>query len=346
MTKARKGNFQESWKGTALFPRGPKNSITDVAGVKASHLTIQKDFEDGPGRPASVRTGLTAVLPYAMEKEMRLFAGCFVLNERGELTGYEVLDDFCYLNSPIVITNGFNVGVVYNAIFSSGLALKRVEIWPPVVIGIDDSYLSDMTSYVFSEEEVLRALGIASDPPLEEGSVGIGLGLRALGWKGGIGSSSRLLSLAGKQFALGALIASNHGNGGSEKERGSLTIIIGVDVPVLPHQIKRIAQGLASSIPSVLRPDFEDTVTCLMFSTANPMSMEQLLNAEHYGPPAFDYQMIDDSFLGQIMAAGREAVAEAILNSLIKAARVQGKCGRIVRTIPDSEWTKLKPQVS
>ena len=330
----------KSAKKTNLFPRGPKNSITDVPGVKAGHLTIQKDFEEGRGKLVSVRTGLTAVLPYAMEKEMRLFAGCFVLNERGELTGYEVLDDFCYLNSPIVITNGFNVGGVYNAIFSYGLDLKRVEIWPPLVIGIDDSYLSDMTRYVFSEEEILRAFGAASSGPLEEGSVGIGLGLRALGRKGGIGSSSRLLSLARKQFALGALIASNHKNGGAEKDKGSLTIIIGADIPVLPHQIKRIAQGLASSIPSILRPDFVDTVTCLMFSTANPMSLE------NEGPPAFDYQMIDDSLLSQITAAGREAAEEAILNSLLKAARVQGRLGRIVETMPDSEWTKLRQQVN
>ena len=330
----------QSAQKTDLFLRGPKNSITDVPGVKAGHLTIQKDFGDGPGKPASVRTGLTAVLPYAMEKEMRLFAGCHILNERGELTGYEVLDDVCYLNSPIVITNGFNVGVVYNAIFSFGLGLKRVEIWPPVVIGIDDSYLSDMTRYVFSEEEILRAFSAASDGPLEEGSVGIGLGLRALGWKGGIGSSSRLLSLAGKQYALGALIASNHKNEGTEKEKGSLTIIIGADIPVLPHQIKRIAQGLARCIPSVLRPDFADALTCLMFSTANPMSLED------EGPPSFDYRMIDDSFLGQIAAAGQEAVDEAILNSLLKAGRVQGKLGRIVETIPDSEWTKLKQKVS
>ncbi len=334
--RARKENLQESWKRATQFPRGKKNSITDVPGVKAGHLTIQRDFEDGPGKPVSIRTGLTAVLPYAMEKEMRLFAGCFILNERGELTGYEVLDDFCYLNSPIVITNGFNVGAVYNALFSYALALKRVEIWPPLVIGIDDSYLSDMTRYVFKEEEILEAFRTASNGPLKEGSLGAGLGLTALGWKGGIGSASRILSISGKPFKLGALVASNHGHKDLDKDRGSLTIILGTDIPVLPHQIKRIVQSLANSVPSSVQPDFADTVTCLLFSTANPMSME------NEGPRGFDYQMIDDSFLAQISGAGREAVGEAVLNSLLKATPVRGKSGRVVQTIPVSELAKFR----
>jgi D-aminopeptidase len=247
-----------------------------------------------------------------------------------------VLDDFCYLNSPIVITNGFNVGAVYNAIFSYALVLKRVEIWPPLVIGIDDSYLSDMTRYVFKEEEILDTLSKASDGPVQEGSVGAGLGLTTLGRKGGIGSASRILSISGKPFTLGALVASNHSHKDLDKDRGSLTVILGTDIPVLPHQIKRIVQGLANSVPSSVQPDFADTVTCLVFSTANPMSME------NEGPRVFDYEMIDDSFLGQITRAGREAVGEAILNSLLKATPVRGKLGRVTQTIPDSELAKFR----
>jgi D-aminopeptidase len=272
-----------------------------------------------------------------MEKEMRLFAGFFILNGRGEMTGYETMDDFCYLNSPVVVTNSFNIGKVYNAILSYGFALKRSEIWPPLVIGVDDSYLNDMPQYLFQEQEILDAFRKASDSPLEEGSVGAGIGLRALNWKGGIGSASRILALGERQFTLGVLVASNQGNEDSNRGGGSLTIITGTDIPVLPHQIKRIVGSLAANLPDWARPGVSDTISCLLFSTANPMGME-----DEEGPRLFDYQMIDDSFLGQIIGAGQEAAEEAILNSLLKAAPVQGKSGRVVRTIPDSELTKFR----
>lgn len=333
--KHKKGSAQR----TDLFPRGKKNSITDVPGVKACHLTVQKDFQDGPEKAVSIRTGLTAVLPYAMDKEIRVFAGFFILNGKGEMTGYETMDDFCYLNSPVVVTNSFNIGKVYDAILSYGFALKRAEVWPPLVIGVDDSYLNDLTRHLFKEEEILDAFSKASDGPIEEGSVGAGIGLRALKWKGGIGSASRILALGERQFTLGVLVASNHGNQHSNKGGDSLTIIAGTDIPVLPHQIKRIAQSLAANLPRWANPGDTDTISCLLFSTANPMSME------NDGPRLFDYQMIDDSFLGQIIGAGREAVGEAILNSLLKAAPVQGKSGRVVRTIPDSELAEFRQKV-
>ena len=337
--KKTENNKQRSAQRTDLFPRGQKNSITDVPGVKAGHLTVQKDFQDGPEKTVVIRTGLTAVLPYAMEKEMRLFAGFFILNGKGEMTGYETMDDFCYLNSPIIITNSFNVGAAYNAILSYGFALKRAEVWPPLVIGVDDSYLDDMTGYVFKEEEILDAFSKASDGPLEEGSVGAGLGLRALDWKGGIGSASRIFGLGERQYTLGVLVASNHGNT-DPNPGGSLTIVVGTDVPVLPHQIKRIVCGIAVNFSAGTKPSVTDTISCLLFSTANPMSME------NEGPRLFDYQMIDDSFLGQIIGAGREAAGEAILNSLSRAATVQGKSARVVRTIPDSELVKFTQKMS
>jgi D-aminopeptidase len=337
--KKTKKSKQDSAPRTSLFPRGQKNSITDVPGVKAGHLTIQKDFQDGPEKAVSIRTGLTAVLPYAMEKEIRVFAGFYILNGKGEMTGYETMDDFCYLNSPVVVTNSFNVGVVYNAILSYGFALKRAEVWPPLVIGVDDSYLNDLTQHLFKEEEILGAFHQASDSPLEEGSMGAGIGLRALGWKGGIGSASRILTLGERQFTLGVLVASNHGNQDSNQAGDSLTVVAGTDIPVLPHQIKRIVPGLAASFFPGTEPGVTDSISCLLFSTANPMSME------NEGPRLFDYQMIDDSFLGQIIGAGREAVGEAILNSLLKAAPVQGKSGRVVRTIPDSELAKVRQRM-
>ena len=325
------------------FSRGEKNSIIDLKGLKVGHLSVNKDHLDTSGEKAIIRTGLTAVLPYPMEKEMRLFAGSFILEGKNEITGYEVMDDFCYLNSPIVITNSFNIGNAYNAILSYGFALKRSEIWPPLVIGIDDSYLNDMRKSHLDEGDILETFFNASEDRLEEGSVGAGVGLRAFGWKGGIGTASRVFPLDKTHFKCGVLVASNHGNQRPlEKpeasthtdsgEEGSLIVIIGVDVPLVPYQIKHITKRLVNGL-SFFSPykNSSDSVVGILFSTANPMSMES------DGPFVFDFQVVDDSFLGTVIYAASEATHEALLNSLFKANSVQGRLGRQVETIPDEE---------
>jgi len=329
------------------FSRGEKNSITDLKGIKVGHLSINKDLLDPSGEKATIRTGLTAVLPYPMKKEMRLFTGSFILGGKNEVTGYEVTDDFCYLNSPIVITNSFNVGKAYNAILSYGFALKRSEIWPPLVIGVDDSFLNDMRKSYLDEKDILETFFNASEGMVEEGSIGVGLGLRAFGWKGGIGTASRVFSLDKTHFTCGALVASNHGNQkplkkpeinfrSEDGKEGSLIIIIGVDVPLVPYQIKQITKSLMNGLPfpSHLK-NSSDSVIGILFSTANPMSME---NDE---PIVIDFQVVDDSFLRTVIQAASEATHEALFNSLLKAAPVQGRLGRKVETIPDDEIDKL-----
>ncbi|NIO22284.1 MAG: hypothetical protein GTN76_16540, partial [Candidatus Aenigmarchaeota archaeon] len=272
---------------TGKYPRGEKNSITDIKGVKVGHLTVNKNIQRSPGnREGTIRTGLTAILPYPMAKEMRLFTGMFMLRGKNEITGYEVMDDFCYLNSPLVITNSFNVGRAYNAILSYGFSLNRMEIWPPFVIGVNDSYLNDMRTSLLDEKEILHVFHNASSGTVEEGSVGIGLGLRAFGWKGGIGTSSRIFHLGHQQFCCGVLVASNYGNQKSlvrqeaesdlmQNGDGSLIIIAGTNIPLVPYQIKQITSSLVSSLPSVnVLNNCLDSITCVLFSTANPMSME------------------------------------------------------------------------
>jgi D-aminopeptidase len=329
------------------FLSGKKNSITDLEGVKVGHLSINRDLLDPSGEKTVIRTGLTAVLPYPMEKEIRLFTGIYNLGAENEVTGYEVIDDFCYLNSPIVITNSFNIGEAYNAILSYGFALKRSEIWPPLVIGIDDSYLNDIRKSRLDEKDILDTLFKASEDRRLEGSVGAGVGLRAFGWKGGIGTASRVFSVSKTSFTCGALVASNHGNQEPLKkpdahsrsrdgEEDSLIMIIGVDVPLIPYQIKHITKRLVASFPSInsLKNSL-DSVVCILFSTANPMSME------NDGPFAFDFQVVDDSFLGTVIQAASEAARGAVLNSLLAADPVQGRLGRKVETIPDDEIIKI-----
>jgi len=330
------------------FQPGPKNSIIDLKGVKVGHLTIKKDTQDQSGEKISVRTGLTAVIPCEMKEEKRLFAGLSVFRGNNEITGYEVTDDFCYLNSPVVLSNSYNIGRVYNAILSFGFSLGRDETWPPVVLGMDDSWLNDWDKFSLDENQVVQLLHNCSSTHAEEGSVGLGLGLTAFGWKGGIGTSSRVFSLGGKQFYLGVLAASNHGNDVTSEMKspgmnpdsipvgGSLTIILAVDIPLVPYQINQIAKSIVVSLPPInTLSNPQDSVNCFLFSSANAMSLEK------GGPSVFDFSLANDTALGKIVRAGAEAVREAILRSLLLSTPVQGRLGREVKTIPENEFKKI-----
>jgi D-aminopeptidase len=331
------------------FPPGKKNAITDLEGIKVGHLTVNKDIYTPRGDEANIRTGLTAILPYPMEKEMRLFMGTFNLRGKNEMTGYEVAGDFRYLNSPVVMTNPCNVGRAYNAVLSYGFSLNRVEIWPPLIVGIDDSYLNDITESVLEEKDILDTFHKASQGPVERGSAGIGFGLRAYGYKGGTGTASRMIELAGRNFTCGVLAASNHGNprqsvsteqtdssGQKEENGGSFTLVVGVDIPLIPYQIDSIVESLIFELTPLL--DFKgrsDDITCIFFTTANPMAMEE------GGPMIREFRAIRDEDRGEIVMAAKEAALEALVNSLLEASPVQGREGRKCETIPEAEIETL-----
>ena len=341
LLKAKRGEFQP----------GPKNCLTDVQGVRVGHLTINKDFQDESGEKIAIRTGLTAVVPCEMMEEKRLLAGFFGFRSHNEITGYEVEDDFCYLNSPLILSNSFNIGRVYNAILTYGFSLGRVEIWPPVVLGVDDSWLNDMDKSSIDEKQIVMLLHDSSSSQVEEGSIGLGFGLRAFGWKGGIGTCSRIFTFGEKNFSLGVIAASNHGNkpdsqmkspikkSGTTQTHGSLILILAVDIPLVPFQIQRITSSIVVGLPPVnTLNNCLDSVTCFLFSTANAMSMK------NDGPLVFDYSLVDDSALESLIRAGTEAAREAILRSLLLSSPVQGSLGRKANSIPDQEFQKILNQ--
>jgi D-aminopeptidase len=334
-------------KKTQEFPPGEKNAIIDLDSIKVGHLTVKKDIVTSRGERACIRTGLTAILPYPMEQEMRLFMGSFNLRGKNEWTGYEVADDFGYLNSPIVLTNSFNVGVAYNAVLSYGFSLNRVEIWPPLVLGIDDSYLNDIAESLLDDGDILNTFHKASQDSVEQGSVGVGLGLRAYGHKGGIGTASRRIDLNGQKFTCGVLVASNHSNPPSpvsaakdsnpqRDEPGSLTLVAGVDIPMVPYQIEMIIKSLVLKLSLILQTEkSSDDITCIFFTAANPMDMGAKSSSMH------DFRMIRDSHLEQIARAANEAASEALLNSLLKASPVFGREGRICETMSEKDIEAL-----
>ncbi len=318
--------------------RGEKNSITDVSGVRVGHLTFKRDLPGPSGGTIAARTGLTAVLPALMEKELRFFFSAQALGAGVEITGFEVKEDFCYLNSPLIITNAFNLGKAYNAALSYGFNLKRGEVWPPVVIGLNDSFLNEMAGECLEEGDILDAFRLATDGKVEEGSVGAGTGLRALGAKGGIGTSSRRVFIGEEEYTCGVLVASHFGNGpvtngkppaerGGENE-GALILITATDIPLLPHELRRITRSLVSrmdaSIPS---GSFSDAVLGATFTTANAMTISE------EGPMEFDFRSVADIHLERIAEAVLGAAEEAVVHSLLQARPIRGKSGRTLETI-------------
>jgi D-aminopeptidase len=318
--------------------RGEKNSITDVGGVRVAHLTLQRDIPGPSGDAIAARTGLTAVLPALMEKELRFFFAADALGAGPEITGFEVTEDFCYLNSPLIITSAGNLGRAYNAALSYGFGLKRGEIWPPVVIGLNDSYLNGMNGECLEEQDILEAFRRAGEGKPEEGSVGAGIGLRAIGAKGGIGTSSRRVSIGEEAYTCGVLAASHFGNtdaaGGKPPEErtgedeGALILITAVDIPLLPHQLRRITKNLVArmdaSIPS---GSFSDAVLGATFTTANAMTLSE------DGPLEFEFRSVADVHLERIAEAVGRAAEEAVIHSLLQARPVRGKSGRTLDTI-------------
>jgi D-aminopeptidase len=332
-----------------IHPHGKKNSIADVGDIRVGHLTISRDAQDSSGLKIPIRTGLTAIVPGDMNEENRYFFGFFPYRNVLEITGYAVTEDFCYLNSPILLTNSYNLGIAYNAVLSYGFQLGRTEIWPPIVISVDDSYLNGQTGSVIEDSDVIQLLQDASNQSAEEGSTGVGLGLHAFDWKGGIGTSSRTFSKSGKRYTVGALVASNHGsselsdgtdsNHGRQKryaKKGSLTMILATDMPLLPYQIKKVSTSIVVALPSVntVRNN-TDSITCVLFSLANAMSLKD------DGPKVFEYTAMDDSSLSTIIRAGLESVAEAVLRSLCLSEPVVGQRNRRLDNIPEEFFRAL-----
>ena len=318
--------------------RGEKNSITDVGGVRVGHLTFQRDIQDASGAVIAARTGLTAVLPSPMEKEQRFFFATHILGAGLEITGFEVTDDFGYLNSPLIITNACNLGKAYDAALSYGFNLKRGEIWPPVVVGLNDSFLNGLDRECLDEEDILETFRRATDGKVEEGSVGAGTGLRALGAKGGIGTSSRRVLIGDEEYTCGVLAASHFGNAAGAngkppavragEDEGALILVAATDIPLLPHQLQRMVRSLVARMKSAIPSgSFSDAVLGAAFTTANTMGLSEK------GPWEFEFRSVADLHLEGIAEAACRAAEEAVVHSLLQARPVRGKSGRTLETI-------------
>jgi D-aminopeptidase len=339
---------------------GPDNGITDVPGIRVGHTTLVRG--EGPlkvGR-GPVRTGVTVVVPHDQVGTALLFAGAHRLNGNGELTGLEWVRESGRLTSPVAITNTHSVGVVRDALIAYQARSKsEQETWwsLPVVGETWDGVLNDVNGQHVGPEHVWEALEGASGGPVEEGNVGGGTGMICHGFKGGIGTSSRVLpGLEGS--TVGVLVQANHGrrsrlsvNGvpvGKEippsdvplprpqppSGAGSIIVIVGTDAPLLPHQCERLAQRAGLGVARVGGAGENSSGDLfLAFSTGNANANRED-SASSVATRRVD--MLSDDRITELFYAVIEATEEAIVNALLAAETMAGRDGNTAyRLDPD-----------
>jgi L-aminopeptidase/D-esterase-like protein len=326
---------------------GRLNAITDVPGVEVGHVTLVQ----GEG----VRTGVTAVLPRGKgEAGLRpCFAGAFSLNGNGEMTGLPWLEESGFLEGPVLTTNTNSVGVVRDAVIEYAAArFKRPgedladAVWSlPVVAETWDGYLSDIYGMHVRKEHAFRAIDGASAGPVAEGAVGGGTGMICFEFKGGIGTSSRVLPPGDGGYTVGVLVQANFGlrhqlriagvpvgqeirdEAFRDDDAGSIIIVAATDAPLLPHQAKRLARRAALGLArtgSVAGNGSGDLF--LAFSTANPEA------GSARGTPVAAF--LPNDRMGPLFEATVGATEEAIVNALVAGRTMTGLKGHRVVGLP------------
>ena len=325
---------------------GPFNAITDIPGVAVGSTTII-EAEPRPGRPLPVRTGVTAIVPHAGAREPKpVYAGIHRFNGNGELTGSHWIEDGGTFTGPVLITNTHNVGMAHHAAIA--WMLKRYastdggrdHLWiMPVVAETYDGMLNDINGQHLSQDHVFAALDGAKSGPVAEGNTGGGTAMIAYEFKGGTGTASRRIEIGGNAYTLGTLVQANHGRrdwltvcgvpvgrllrqgmiDGLLAERGSIIVIIATDLPLAPHQLKRLAWRASIGIGRGGTPGGNSSGDIfLAFSTANDLVMQ------HLAPAKQALEIINDELFDPIYMAAVETVEEAVLNAMCAAEPMGG----------------------
>ncbi len=330
---------------------GKFNAITDVKGVEVGYSTLiegegENNFGEGP-----VRTGVTAIFPRGKAKKFSpVYANWYSLNGNGEMTGTTWVTESGFLETPIMITNTNSVGVVRDAVLKWYVDTDWYggEDWwytYPVVAETYDGFLNDIYGFHVKEENVLEAIKNSSSGQIAEGNVGGGTGMMCLGFKGGTGTASRVLKIKDSTYTIGVLVQSNFGskknlsiagvpvgielkdtlnykfNAPPKSRRqegdGSIIVVLATDAPLLPHQLKRIAQRIPLGIGVVGgRGSNGSGDIFLAFSTANE-------NAFNRDETATVISMPNDK-MTPLFEATVQAVEEAIINAMIAAETMEG----------------------
>ena len=347
------------------MPTGLLNAITDVPGVLVGHETILAD------EPYVVRTGVTMIVPRAGDIWTdHACAGFYSLNGCGEMTGLPWIEESGTIHTPIGITNTNAVGVVRDALAAYptdhpeavNIPPSLSDSWTgslPVVAETWDGWLNDINRFAVTKEHAYRALRAAKSGPVAEGNVGGGTGMICHEFKGGIGTSSRLITTSYGQYTVGVLVQANYGKryllrvdgvpigqmlGGSPEpifepgnnpaEGGSIIIVVATDAPLLPGQCTRLAKRAALGLARVGGLGFNGSGDIfLAFATGNHLPITA--NAP------LDLKMLPHDHLNPFFEATAEAVEESILNALTSAETMTGWQQRVIQALPHDELQRI-----
>jgi D-aminopeptidase len=351
-----------------ILPTGKNNAITDVAGVRVGHVSLI--------RGENVRTGVTAILPHSGNLfQEKVPAAIFVGNGFGKLMGATQVDELGEIETPILLTNTLNVPRVADALIEWMLQLpgnEEVRSINPIVAETNDGYLNDIRGRHVGRDEVFAAIKSAKEGIVEEGSVGAGTGTVAFGWKGGVGTSSRVIpqslspgsAAAGVTggYTVGVLVQSNYGgvltiNGapvGRElgkyylKEQisavsgadrigdaadGSIIMVVATDAPLDARNLKRLAARAMLGLARTGSPSTNGSGDYVIaFSVANRIRAGDNLRSA---------QTLGNDAMSPLFEAVVEATEEAIYNSLFKATTVTGRDGHRVEALPIEKTVEI-----
>ena len=340
---------------------GPLNAITDVQGVEVGYSTLISGEGKNVVGKGPVRTGVTAIFPRGKaQKFSPVYANWYSLNGNGEMTGTTWVTESGFLETPLMITNTNSVGVVRDAVLKWYVDTDwyRGEDWwytYPVVAETYDGFLNDIYGFHVKEEHVLEAIENASGGKIAEGNVGGGTGMMCLGFKGGTGTASRVITIKDSTYTLGVLVQSNFGgkrnftlagvpvgmelidtlnyefkappSSRRQEGDGSIIVIVATDAPFLPHQLKRIAQRVPLGIGIVGgRGSNGSGDIFLAFSTANKGAFSR---SETTSVETFSNDLISPFF-----DATTQAVEEAIINAMVAAETMVGINGNTAHALP------------
>jgi len=339
-----------------IFDTGPLNAITDVAGVKVGHETVIRGDD--------IRTGVTAIIPAPGNLYTHpVPAWIYVGNGYGKMVGETQVREFGEIETPILLTCTLCVWSAANALKEwmyeqPGMGEHTLN---PIVGETNDSQVNNMWADPIKRDEVFAALNRASSGPVAEGSVGAGTGTQAFGWKGGIGTSSRVLPEELGGYSIGVLVQTNYGgalsingapvgrelgnysfrdflvgpNTDSDKEDGSIMMVVATDAPLNARSLDRMAKramlglGRTGSFASNGSGDY-----VIAFST-NPSVRTPRTSNE----PVATEVLVNES-MSPLFAATAEATEEAIYNAIFKATTVSSSRGEL-RAIPIEDLMRV-----
>lgn len=337
---------------------GRYNAITDVKGVEVGYSTIITGEGKNIRGKGPARTGVTAILPRGRNNNP-VFANWHSLNGNGEMTGTTWVTESGFLETPIMITNTNSVGVVRDAVLKWFVDKHwyKEDWWYtyPVVAETYDGFLNDIYGFHVQESHAYEALNNARAGSLEEGNIGGGTGMMCLGFKGGTGTASRVVKIFDSTYTLGVLVQTNFGRKASltiagvpvgkelmdtlnnelklpaqsyrKEGDGSIIVVVATDAPLLPHQLKRLAQRVSLGIGKTGGYGSNSSGDIFIaFSTANTSAFQRM-----------DFtrvSMLPNDLIDPLLEATVQAVEESIINAMVAAETMEGVNGNKSYALP------------